>query len=143
VGKSEFFLHDVACCFCVSSEAVPALYLAWQRSLERVPLTAHRAISPLKKMPGAALCLLSNILRRASCYTGITSLHLSSWYTKQLPASLGQLANLRSLSITHSSIDTLPDSISGLTALTGLRLERCGVASLPSSLGQLAQLKTL
>lgn len=74
---------------------------------------------------------------------GLTSLHLSSWHGKQLPASIGQLASLRSLKITGSSIVTLPDSISGLTALTELRMEHCDVRSLPGSLGQLLQLKML
>ncbi|WIA33835.1 hypothetical protein OEZ86_006943 [Tetradesmus obliquus] len=58
-------------------------------------------------------------------HTGLTSLHLSSWHGKQLPASIGQLASLRSFKITGSSIVTLPDSISGLTALTALRMEHC------------------
>ncbi|WIA13686.1 hypothetical protein OEZ85_007246 [Tetradesmus obliquus] len=76
-------------------------------------------------------------------HTGLTSLHLSSWHGKQLPASIGQLASLRSLKITGSSIVTLPDSISGLTALAELRMEHCDVRSLPGNLGQLLQLKML
>lgn len=61
----------------------------------------------------------------------------------ELPDSIGQLTNLRTLSLSSNRLTSLPESIGQLTQLRTLRLNSCPLTSLPESIGQLTNLAEL
>ena len=68
-------------------------------------------------------------------------LHLSCLNT--LPREIGQLTQLKNLSIEGYSLLVLPSEIGQLTQLKNLYIERSQLTILPSEIGQLTQLKQL
>ncbi|MFP4417422.1 MAG: leucine-rich repeat domain-containing protein [Chitinispirillaceae bacterium] len=62
---------------------------------------------------------------------------------KTLPASIGQLDALITLTINDNVIDSLPVEIGNLQSLTELELKNNEIMSLPSTIGQLSALKVL
>jgi internalin A len=61
----------------------------------------------------------------------------------ELPESLWELKQLKSLKISYTKLTTLPDSLAQLTQLTSLNLSRNKLTTLPESLGRLTQLTEL
>jgi internalin A len=80
--------------------------------------------------------------------SGTKELNLSEGYGSgleltELPESLSQLKQLRSLTVCHHQLTTLPESLGQLTQLESLDLSNNVLIRLPESLGNLKQLKTL
>ncbi|MEM9511783.1 MAG: leucine-rich repeat protein, partial [Cyanobacteria bacterium P01_E01_bin.48] len=82
--------------------------------------------------------------------TGATELDLSGkWHTDdsekltELPESLGQLTQLRSLDLGGNQLTALPECLGQLTQLQTLNLSGNQLTVLPECLGQLTQLQTL
>jgi Leucine-rich repeat (LRR) protein len=73
----------------------------------------------------------------------LRSLNLSSNQLQALPDSLDQLTQLQSLNLSSNQFATLPDSLSQLSQLQLLNLSSNQFATLPDSLGQLSQLQSL
>ena len=61
----------------------------------------------------------------------------------ELPETLGQLTQLRSLVLSNNQLNGLPESLGQLTQLTELRISYNQLTRLPESLGQLTQLQEL
>jgi internalin A len=61
----------------------------------------------------------------------------------ELPESLFQLTQLRSLNLANNKLTALPESLGQLTQLQSLNLSKNELAELPESLGQLTQLQSL
>ena len=75
--------------------------------------------------------------------TQLTSLSLSCNQLTSLPESLGQLTQLQTLDLSHNQLTTLPESLGQLTQLQSLNLFSNQLTTLPESLGQLTQLQSL
>jgi len=69
-------------------------------------------------------------------------LNLSGQGVTELPAEIGQLANLQTLKLSHNQLTSLPESIGQLTNLQSLELSQNELTSLPDSIGQLTNLHT-
>jgi len=74
---------------------------------------------------------------------GATGLKLAGLGLRQIPESLGQLTELRTLYLDGNQLTSLPESLEQLTQLQTLDLRGNQLASLPESLGQLTQLQAL
>lgn len=82
--------------------------------------------------------------------TGATELDLSWCFRRnapakltELPASLEQLTQLRTLDVSNNELTTLPELLGLLTQLQTLKLSRNQITALPESLGQLTMLRAL
>ena len=73
----------------------------------------------------------------------LTTLYLSFNQMKELPAEIGQLANLTKLSLSGNQMKELPAEIGQLANLTTLYLGENQMKELPAEIGQLANLTTL
>lgn len=73
----------------------------------------------------------------------LKSLRISQTKITTLPDSLGQLTQLKSLDLSRNQLTTLPESLGRLTQLTSLNLSGNQLTALPDSLGQLAQFTEL
>jgi hypothetical protein len=62
---------------------------------------------------------------------------------KRLPASIGQLSALRSLSLADNSLASIPSEIGNLTELRELDISNNDLTSVPPSIGNLANLQKL
>ena len=90
------------------------------------------------------------IIRQAR-QSGIRSLEFSNslWIyhdlhlLNELPESIGQLTNLRSLTVTNAQLTTLPESLGQLGQLQSLDFSNNQLTKLPDSLAQLTQLQML
>jgi hypothetical protein len=85
----------------------------------------------------------------AALQSGATELDLSGGYGSEfpglteLPESLGQLTQLRSLNLSGNQLTALPESLGQLTQLQLLDLSDNQLTALPEWLGQLTQLRSL
>jgi len=75
--------------------------------------------------------------------TGQTKLDLSDNLLSDLPAEIGQLANLTTLDLSWNGLSNLSAEIGQLANLTTLDLSWNGLSDLPTEIGQLANLTTL
>jgi hypothetical protein len=75
--------------------------------------------------------------------TQLKTLNLSSNQLTALPASLGQLTQLQRLSLSHNALTALPELLGQLTQLQRLVVTNNALTALPESVGQLTQLQTL
>lgn len=60
-----------------------------------------------------------------------------------IPAGIGQLRTLRSLTLGGLAFESLPDSIGDLADLEELALDYCGAKTLPATIGKLGSLREL
>ncbi len=74
---------------------------------------------------------------------GAAKLDLSEKGITQLPEQIGQLANLRTLSVSANQLSTLPEQIGQLANLQELNLAANQLSTLPEQIGQLANLRWL
>jgi len=72
-----------------------------------------------------------------------TSLDLSAMGLTEVPASVGNLAQLQTLNISGNNLTSLPESIGNLTQLQTLYISYNNLTSLPESISNLTQLQTL
>ncbi len=75
--------------------------------------------------------------------TGATILNLIDMNLTEVPESLGQLSQLRTLALSRNQFTVLPESLGQLTQLEVFLLNNNQLTVLPEWLGQLTQLKTL
>jgi signal recognition particle receptor subunit beta len=75
--------------------------------------------------------------------TGATELNFWGWKLTELPESIGELTQLRSLNLCYNKLATLPDSISNLTQLQSLYLLSNTLSVLPEGIGKLTHLTSL
>jgi Leucine-rich repeat (LRR) protein len=73
----------------------------------------------------------------------LETVHLGDNNLTAVPASIGSLTALTTLSLYNNRFATLPSTIGGMTALTTLYLHNNQLAGLPDAIGQLAGLKKL
>jgi leucine-rich repeat protein SHOC2 len=73
----------------------------------------------------------------------ITDLDLTEYRLSNLPESIGELTNLRSLKLGYNNIDNLPRSIGKLVNLRNLQLNRNSIKELSKSIEQLTNLQEL
>ena len=69
--------------------------------------------------------------------------NFSSHSVESIPASIGELTNLRHLDMSNSDISDLPASIGNLTNLQHLDMSYSNISDLPASIGNLMNLRTL
>ena len=70
-------------------------------------------------------------------------LYISLCRLSSLPAEIGKLANLQSLSLSFNHLGSLPAEIGKLTNLQSLNLRNNRLSSLPKEIGKLANLQSL
>ncbi|MDM8526627.1 leucine-rich repeat domain-containing protein [Anaerolineales bacterium HSG24] len=75
--------------------------------------------------------------------TNLTSLSLWDNQLSQLPNEIGQLTNLTSLSLSYNQLSQLPNEIGQLTNLTDLSLRSNQLSQLPAEIVQLTNLTSL
>ncbi|KAF5420469.1 MAG: hypothetical protein C5S44_08435 [Candidatus Methanocomedens sp.] len=75
--------------------------------------------------------------------TGQTELDLSGNQLSELPAEIGQLANITTLKLSANQLSELPAEITQLANLTTLDLSRNQLSELPAEITQLVNLTTL
>jgi len=75
--------------------------------------------------------------------SGATELDLSGFKLTELPESMGQLTQLRTLSLANNQLTALPEWLGQLTQLKTLSLANHQLTALPESMGQLTQLQYL
>jgi Leucine-rich repeat (LRR) protein len=66
-----------------------------------------------------------------------------SWDSKVIPAEIGQLENLKSLSIDNTDITAIPAEIGQLSNLEQLSIGICDIRSLPKEIAELKKLRSL
>lgn len=76
-------------------------------------------------------------------WSGQMTLTLAELRLSELPESIGQLTQLRELSLPYNELTTLPDSIGQMSWLRRLYLHDNKLTALPDSIGQLSQLELL
>ena len=69
--------------------------------------------------------------------------NLSLHRGESIPASIGNLTNLRHLDMSNSDISFLPENIGNLTNLQHLDMSNSDISALPESIGHLTNLRTL
>ncbi|MCL2704719.1 MAG: hypothetical protein FWE72_00730 [Spirochaetaceae bacterium] len=69
--------------------------------------------------------------------------HLDGKSITALSERLGNLINLKTLSLNYMDIDCVPDNIVNLERLEYLEISRCRITSLPENIGKLTELKRL
>ena len=83
-------------------------------------------------------------MHKLNSFTLFQTLYLQNNKLKQLPSTMGTLANLRTLNLAHNLIKELPPSISALTNLQSLDLrENPRLKRLPAEVARLQCLDTL
>lgn len=75
--------------------------------------------------------------------SGATELDLGDMKLTELPESIGQLAQLQSLNLSHNRLKTLPESLGQLTQLQSLYLSKNRLTLLPEWIGNLTHLQEL
>jgi len=70
-------------------------------------------------------------------------LHISNIRTNELQSDIGNLKNLKKLTVIQTEIKTVPESISKLTSLEVLELEINSITHLPTSIGNMKSLKAI
>lgn len=70
-------------------------------------------------------------------------LHVSNLETTEIQTAIGNLKNLKMLTVIQTQITTVPESISELTSLETLELEINHITHLPSSIGDMRSLRCI
>lgn len=86
---------------------------------------------------------IDSIPDRISELTNLEKLYIGKNDLKYIPASIGQLTNLKLLSLQYNELDSLPDELTDLVALEQLLLNQNNLQTLPDSLGKLKNLQVL
>lgn len=109
-------------------------------SIKRLELSfAEKTELELPESVGTLKALRHLKIRCFFMYPNSTGVSLT-----QLPASLGALSSLMSLTISALGLSSLPDSLGNLSSLRLLRLDRLSLlTALPESIGKLAALEDL
>ncbi|PRQ20784.1 putative P-loop containing nucleoside triphosphate hydrolase, leucine-rich repeat domain, L [Rosa chinensis] len=104
-------------------------------------LVNSKILRTLATFDSSITAIDSNLISQLKC---LRTLNLSDTNIQQLPEEIGDLTHLRYLDLTrNNNLTRLPDGVCNLYNLQTLRLDDCDLEELPDNMGKLINLKHL